>query len=26
MPGKSAGEHVHVDDPLLTDSVVFRAT
>jgi uncharacterized protein len=26
MPGKSAGERVHLDDPLLTDSVVFRAT
>lgn len=26
IPGKSAGEHVHVDDPLLSDSVVFRAT
>lgn len=26
MPGKRPGDHVHVDDPLLTDSVVFRAT
>ncbi|HEY7861926.1 MAG TPA: DUF711 family protein [Gemmatimonadaceae bacterium] len=26
IPGKKAGEHVHVDDPLLSDSVVFRAT
>lgn len=26
IPGKTAGEHVHVDDPLLSDSVVFRAT
>ena len=24
--GKKAGERVHVDDPLLSDSVVFRAT
>lgn len=26
IPGKRAGERVHVDDPLLSDSVVFRAT
>jgi len=26
IPGKKAGEHVHLDDPLLSDSVVFRAT
>jgi uncharacterized protein len=26
IPGAKAGDRVHVDDPLLTDSVVFRAT
>lgn len=26
IPGKRPGERVHVDDPLLSDSVVFRAT
>jgi len=26
VPGKAAGDPVHFDDPLLTDSVVFRAS
>ena len=26
IPGAKLGDAVHVDDPLLTDSVVFRAT
>lgn len=26
IPGAKAGDRVHLDDPLLTDSVVFRAT